>query len=92
MVCYRQRAQTLVLDFYSASHLVISTHPITTVISSSFLILPFHFHFSIFPYFNSKSSAGTVDVLCLPSALDVQCITLHLSPKFYFCQDTLTNV
>lgn len=77
------------LDFYSASHLIISTNPISTIISSLFLILPFHFHLSIFQYFSSKFSAGAVNVICIPSHLDMQCIIPNLSPKFFFCRETL---
>lgn len=81
----------LVLDFYSVSYLVIPTNPITTIISSSFLILPFHFHFSTFQYFSSKFSGRAVDVLCLPSPLDIQCIIPHLSPKFCSCREPLNK-
>lgn len=68
----------LLLDFYSASHLVISTNPITMIMFSSLLILPFHFHFSIF-----QCSSFTLSAV--PSlSPDVRCAIPLLSPMFYF--------
>lgn len=73
MVCCCQRTQKAhpwFLFSLSFGHL---HKPNITVISSSFLISPLHFHFSICQCFSSKFSS---DVLCLPSPLDVQGIYL----------------
>lgn len=75
----------LLLDFYSASHLVISANPITMIMFSSLLILPFHFHFSIFQY-----SSFT---LCAVPSLSLRCAVCHTSfvPNVLFSQQKRKN-
>lgn len=75
----------LLLDFYSASHLVISTNPITMIMFSSLLILPFHFHFSIF-----QCSSFTLSAV--PS-LSPRCAVCHTSfvPNVLFSQQKRKN-